>query len=281
MPTIDEKRVYDAKTGTTRALVASSIGVVRVEVSDDIVGEFGIEHRCDARDLATAGGALAVATDEDVLIGAFEPTDHGPAVAVGVDGDATFAAAPDGTVSRLVRDADEWEALGTVEEPRRMAGPLVAAADGVHRVRGGVVEYVGLDDVRDVAAGGVPLAVTGEALYTLGNGWMRDLAGDFRAVATDAASERAVAATPEELYERADDGVEWDAHPEAGVVDAAVTSDLLVAVTDDGKLRVRATGTESEEGEADAGTAWRGRHIGVPDAAAVALPGAGSATGEE
>lgn len=281
MPTIDEKRVYDAKTGTTRALVASSIGVVRVEVSDDIVGEFGIEHRCDARDLATAGGALAVATDEDVLIGAFEPTDHGPAVAVGVDGDATFAAAPDGTVSRLVRGADEWEALGAVEAPRRMAGALVAAADGVHRVRGGGVEYGGLDDVRDVASGGVPLAVTGEALYTLGNGWMRDLAGDFRAVATDATSERAVAATPEELYERADDGVEWDAHPEAGVVDAAITSDLLVAVTDGGELRVRTAGAEPGDGEADAGNAWRGRHIGVPDAAAVVLPGAGSATGGE
>ncbi|QLG28555.1 hypothetical protein HUG10_13815 [Halorarum halophilum] len=281
MPTIDEKRVYDARTGTTRALVASTIGVVRVEVSDDIVGEFGIEHRCTARDLATAGDALAVATDEDVLVGGFEPTDHGPAVAVGVDGDATFAAAPDGTVSRLVRGADEWEALGEVEEPRRMAGSLVAAADGVHRVRGGVVEYVGLDDVRDVAAGGVPLAVTGEALYTLGNGWMRDLQGDFRAVATDAAGERAVAATPEEVYERADDGVEWDAHPEAGVVDAAVASELLVAVTDGGEIRVHAAGAEPGDGGADAGSPWRGRHIGVPDGAAVVLPGSGSTDGGE
>ncbi|QLG60691.1 HVO_0234 family beta-propeller protein [Halorarum salinum] len=270
MPTIDEKRVYDAKTGTTTALVASPIGVVAASVSGDIVGEFGIEHRCTAHDLANDGGALAVATDEDVLVGTFEPTGHGPAVAVGVDGDATLAAAPDGTVSRLRGDADGspggdeagWEELGRVDGPRRLSGPLVAAADGVHRVRGGDLEHVGLDDACDVAAGGVPLAVTGDGLYTLGNGWMRDLSGGFRAVATDPAGERAVAATGGAVYERTDEGVEWTEHAVAGVVDVAVDAELAVAVAGDGELRVNRDGD------------WRGRHLGVPDASAVVLPGA-------
>ncbi|WP_313693290.1 HVO_0234 family beta-propeller protein [Halorarum halobium] len=269
MPTIDEKRVYDAKTGTTRALVASPIGVVGVAVSDDIVGEFGIDHRCAARDLAAAGDALAVATDEDVLVGEYEPTDHGPAAAVGIDGDAMLAGAPDGTVSRLARDADEWVELGTVAEPRRMAGPLVAAADGVHRVAGGVVEYVGLEDARDVATGGTPLAATGEGLYTLGNGWMRDFDGAFRSVSTDPAGERAVAATGASVVERVGDGAEWRSHEEADVVDLAVDSDLLVGVTGDGELRVRSGGSADDGAVGD----WRGRHLGVPDASAVVLPG--------
>ncbi len=85
MPSIDEKRVYDTTTGTTRLLVASSVGVVRVSVSDDIVGEFGIDHACTATDIARSGGTLAVATDEDVLVGEYAPTGHGPATAVGAE----------------------------------------------------------------------------------------------------------------------------------------------------------------------------------------------------
>ncbi|WP_435146524.1 HVO_0234 family beta-propeller protein [Halobaculum sp. P14] len=278
MPTIDEKRVYDAKTGATRALVASTVGVVGAKVSGDIVGEFGIDHRCSARDLAAAGDVLAVATDDDVLVGDFEPSGHGPAVAVGVDAgsDAVLAAAPDGTISRLAGDADEWAAVGAVDDPRRIAGTLVAAADGVHRVRDGDVEYAGLDDARDVAGGGAPLAVTGEALYALGNGWMRDLDGDFRAVATDAAGDRAVAATGDELYERGGrdaedgdtDGSAWVAAAESGVADVAVGDDLLAAVTADGELRV------NRDGE------WRGRHLGVPGASAVVVPGASGGRAE-
>ena len=101
MPTIAEKRVFTRRDDVVRALAASSMGVVGISLSGDIVGEFGIEHRCDARDVAARGDAVAVATDEDVLVGEFEPTDHGPAVAVSVTGDGVLAAAPHGTVSVL------------------------------------------------------------------------------------------------------------------------------------------------------------------------------------
>lgn len=288
MPTIAEKRVFTAPDDVVRALVASSMGVASVSVSGDIVGEFGIEHRCDARDVAARGDAVAVATDDDVLVGDFEPTGHGPAVAVSVAGDGVLAAAPDGTVSLLAGEADApgdatdggddptgdaWVEVGAVEEPRRMDGRLVAAGDGVHRLHGdgGELEYAGLDDVRDVSDRGVPLAVTGDALYTLGNGWMRDLdadavegAGAFRCVVADDDGERAVAATEAAVYERADaTATEWTDHAEAGVVDAAFAGRHLVAVTDTGEARVHADG------------GWRGRMLGLPDVRAVAVPGGG------
>ncbi|MFC7071043.1 HVO_0234 family beta-propeller protein [Halobaculum lipolyticum] len=287
MPTIAEKRVFTAPDDVVRALVASSMGVASVSVSGDIVGEFGIEHRCDARDVAARGDAVAVATAEDVLVGDFEPTGHGPAVAVGVAGDGVLAAAPDGTVSLLASEADAvdadagtdgpagdaWVEVGAVEDPRRMDGRLVAAGDGVHRLHGdgGELEYAGLDDARDVSDRGVPLAVTAEALYTLGNGWMRDLDADavdgtgaFRCVVADDAGERAVAATDATVYERADaTATEWAAHDEAGVVDAAFAGRHLVAVTDTGEARVHADG------------GWRGRTLGLPEVRAVAVPGGG------
>ncbi|UIP00202.1 hypothetical protein Hbl1158_02190 [Halobaculum sp. CBA1158] len=314
MPTIAEKRVFTTPDDVVQVLVATSLGVASVSVSGDIVGEFGIEHRCTARDVAARGDAVAVATDEDVLVGDFAPTGHGPAVAVSVVGEVrsaadasgdpaseiggdVLAAAPDGTVSRLAGDAvpadDAWEPVGSVEDPHRMDGRLVAAGDGIHRLADGDLEYAGLDDARDVSDRGVPLAVTDEALYTLGNGWMRDLDaggdgrdgggmtddgggpgsdgradGEFRCVTADAAGERAVAATDAAVYERADaTATEWTAHAESGVVDAAVAGRHLVAVTGDGEARVYADGD------------WRGRTLGLPDVAAVAVPGAGTVTG--
>ncbi|MFC7097504.1 HVO_0234 family beta-propeller protein [Halobaculum marinum] len=282
MPTIAEKRVFTTPDDVVRALVASSMGVVSVSVSGDIVGEFGIDHRCDARDVAARGDAVAVATDEDVLVGDFAPTGHGPAVAVSVAGDGVLAAAPDGTVSLLVGDVDPdtdgaspdgdaWVEVGAVDEPRRMDGRLVAAGDGVHRLHDGELEYAGLDDARDVSDRGVPLAVTAETLYTLGNGWMADLSGDasegddgFRCVVADDAGERAVAATDGAVYERADaTATEWTEHSEAGVVDAAFAGRHLVAITEAGEARVHADG------------GWRGRMLGLPDVRAVAVPGGG------
>ena len=82
---IDKKRVYADREGSTTAFVAAGAGVVRVEVAGDIVGEFGLERRCDARDVAAAGGHVAVATAEDVLVrtgDGLEPTGFGPADAV-------------------------------------------------------------------------------------------------------------------------------------------------------------------------------------------------------
>lgn len=117
MHSIEEKRVYADRSGATHVYVASGMGVVRVRVAGDAVGEFSLLVRCEARDLAASedGHLLAVATAEDVVVCRLEPgnrsggdplevaeTGFGPAVAVGVDGDDLLAAGPDGRLARTV-----------------------------------------------------------------------------------------------------------------------------------------------------------------------------------
>jgi hypothetical protein len=251
MSSIDEKRIYAEKTGQTEVFVATGSGLARVEVSDDLVGEFGLVERCTARDVVTLGGRLAVATDEDVFIGrdTLSETGFGPATAVGV-ADGTLVAAGGGRVGRRT---DGWERIGELADVRSLDGDLLAAAGGVYRLDG--LSHAGLADVRDVAARGVPLAATADGLYRLGNGWMDELDGAFRTVASD--GRRAHAATDDALYTHTDGWATVDV-PAAGVVDVAY-GERVYAVTRDGTFLVA-----GDDG-------WRSRSLGLPEAAALAV----------
>lgn len=275
---IDEKRVYGAKTGTTVLFVATGAGLARVEVSDDLVGEFGLVHQGGVRDVAGSGGRLAVATDDDVRLGTgdgFRPMGFGPAAAVGWHEGALHAAG-DGRVARFGPDGDptvggadepvagDWSTCCELPDVRALAGGLAAAADGLFRLDG---THLGLADARD-AAPEVPLAATGNGLYYLGNGWMDALPGNVRAV-TAAPDGRAHAATSDALHVRspAADGYGPDAWaevdlPVAGhVVDVAHGPDATVAVTAEGTVL------------ANAGDGWRDRSLGLPDVRRLAIPG--------
>jgi len=275
---IDEKRVYGAKTGTTAVFVATGAGLARVEVSDDLVGEFGLVHRGGVRDVTGSEGRLAVATDDDVRLGtgdAFRPTGFGPAAAVGWHEGALHAAGG-GRVARFDPDGDptageaddpvagDWTTRCELPDVRALVGGMVAAAEGLFRLDG---THLGLADARD-AAPDVPLAATGDGLYYLGNGWMDALPGDFRAVAA-APDGRAHAATPDALHVRAPDadGYGPDAWAAADlpvpgrVVDVAHGPDATYAVTAEGTVL------------ANAGDGWRDRSVGLPDVRRLAVPG--------
>jgi hypothetical protein len=281
--TIEEKRVYSDKTGKVEVFVATELGVVTVDVAGDRVGEFGLDHRCTARAIVAAGDQVAVATEEDVDLAVgdteFEPTGFGPAVAIGFADGRLVAANEDGWVARYnpdeadadvdladldAADADvaeklAWKTVGRIDTVRAIDGPLVAAADGVYRIGEDDLTHAGLDDVRDVAGLGVPLAATGEALYSLGNGWMDVLEGNFRAVTSDgAARAHAVAATT--LYARVDD--QWEAvelpTPDP-VVGVAYGTDAVFAATEAGTLLV------------DAGDGWQSQELGVRGVAGLAV----------
>ncbi|QLH80694.1 HVO_0234 family beta-propeller protein [Halosimplex pelagicum] len=267
MSAIEEKRMYGDRREETVAYLATAQGVATVRVSGDQVGRFGLAHRTDARDVATVDGAVVVATDEDALVGPeeFEPLGFGPAVAVGTDrGDDVLAADESGRVARY-RDG-EWTDLGTVDDARAVADGFVAAADGVHRVDGDALATAGLEGVRDVAvADGVPLAATDDGLYRLGNGWLRERDGAFRAVA--AGGGHAHAATADEFVER--DGEAWtdvDLPVEGSVVDAGY-GECVYAVTADGTFLVGA----DPETTADGAGGWRSRSLGLPGVAALAV----------
>ena len=183
MVSIEEKRVYRGEDNSTPVYVAGSFGVAVVETSDDLVGEFGLERQCTARDVASRRGRIAVATDENTLVygpEGFEPLAVGASTAVGFDGDDLLVAREDGAVFR--EDGAEWRQLGRLEDVRAIDGPLLASASGVYQAEARDLEHVGLDEVRDVSTAGVPLAATAEGLYTLGNGWMEVASGEFLAV---------------------------------------------------------------------------------------------------
>ena len=279
MGDLTEDRVYDAKAGKQVVYAATGIGVVAVEASRERVGRFGLDHRCEARDLATGGdpatggGLLAVATDEDVLLfdgEAYTETGFGPAVAVGFDEGDLLAAGPDGELGRVVHAVEaflgegdaEWLAVADVDGAvRAIDGPLVAASDGVYRFTADGIFDVGLTDVRDVVGTETPRAATGDGLYRLGNGWMDELEGAFEVVTADSASNRAHAATDETFYELGSDaGAGWTPReiPVGPVVDVAY-GERVYALSADGTFLI------------DRGDDWTRRSLGVPDAAALAV----------
>lgn len=286
MSTLDEKRVYSDREVPTSVYVAAEQGLVVARLSGDIVGEFSLAHRGPVRDVAADAGALAVATDESVLVApdgdhdALRETGFGAAVAVGLVASGgrvgaesasptLVAAASSGRVASLSLGAGvsagsgaaaDWALLGTVEDPRAVDGRLVAAADGVYRVGGDVLTHSGLTAVADVAAAGVPLAATDEALYELGNGWMVAREGGHAVVDADGRRAHAVADSGA-VVRRIDGGWEPVTSPaDERIVGFAYAADVVVAATGGGSLLV------------DAGDGWRSRSLGVTDVRAVTVP---------
>jgi hypothetical protein len=260
MSTIEEKRVFGDRSGDTTVYLATGSGVVRVSVADDRIGEFALEERCTARDLAAVGDALAVATSEDVLFDG-EPTGFGPAVAVGGT-DAPIAAGPDGRVARYRVGADgdgdhggEWTDLGSVAEIRAIDGDLLATAGGIYRAGSGL-QYVGLEDANDVSTPGVPLAASSGGLYRLGNGWMSVEEGRFDLVSADRRSEpgtlgRACAVGGDRLSVHDPDTEEWHEREPPASPAAVAVGEALYLATEGGRLFV------------DAGDGWRSQTLGL------------------
>lgn len=261
MTSIDQKRVYSARTGTTAVFVATSSGLVRIECSAGRVGEFGLVARCSSTDITSHEGVLAVGTHEDVLIGGrddepLETTGFGPANAVGYH-EGTLIAAGDGEVARY--DGTEWETIGSLSDVRSIDGPLIAAESGVHRITENDIVSAGLEDVRDVAAvGGVPIAGTSDGIYQLGNGWMKRLDGAVSLLTTDRKIVYAVVdgslfvcATPKEDSEWRPVELPEPIKERAARIVALAPGEPTYSVTEDGTFLVR------DEGE------WRFQSIGL------------------
>ncbi|WP_144796380.1 HVO_0234 family beta-propeller protein [Halorubrum depositum] len=292
---IEEKRVYAGTAGRTDAYVATGSGVVRVALSADKVGAFDMVAREPARDVAVlprddAPDLVGIATPDGLRVAPvgddpeFDPiaADADPVVAVGVHDGAFLLAGEDGGIDRIAIGGAASDptatSIGTVSEPRAIDGPLVAAGDGVYQVTGSDgaggelgLTAVGLDDARDVAGAGMPLAATGSGLYWLGNGWMTALEGTAEAVAADGDG-HAMAVVDGDLRLHTGDAPEsevsgWDAETwriaDLPVDEAAVAlgygPGISVVVTAAGTLCV------------DAGDGWRHQVVGVRDVAGVAL----------
>ena len=250
-----EKRVYADSGGATTAFVASDVGLVRVSVSDDIVGEFSLERRGPTTAVASDGARLAIGTPEDVLVAdgsEFHETGFGPATALGYHNG--LIAAGNGRLARYEED-ESWTTLAEIGAVRAIDGPMVAAESGIHRLDG---THVGLDDAYDVTTAGTPLAATDAGLFYLANGWMNALDGSFTAVSGD--ENRAHAATGGDIVARSAEN-EWRSVelPTNGEITAITHGDGVYAVTETGEFL------------ATVGDGWRHRSIGVMGVSGLAV----------
>ncbi len=253
---LSEKRVYADASDTTTAFVGTEHGVVRVSVSDDIVGEFSLEWGEPVTDIAAADGRLAVATPDDVFVRAdegFHETGFGPASAVGYAENGDFLAAGAG---RIARFESEWTDLGMVDAVRAISGSLIAAESGIHQFDG---THVGLTNARDVSSVGTPLAATATGLYYLANGWVRALEGDFSVVTSDGSA--TYAATSGTVYKQDGNEREWTSLdlPVEGLIKDIVSAEHAYAITDEGTFLV------------NAGDGWRYRSIGMSGVTGLAV----------
>ncbi len=264
MSTIEEKRVYAGGERTTLYL-ACGLGVASVSVSDDLIGEFGVEKRADARDVAGAEGLLAAATDDDVLVGAeLGASGFGPARAVGTDGETVLASDGDG----VARYDGAWERVTAPGERRpddeievkRFDGTLAAGED-VYRIGDGLEALGCPAEPNDVSLGeGTAFAATDDGLYRLESGeWERELAGPCRRVA--AGGDFAVGPDAEDFWGRA--GKRWERvglPVDSRVADAVRTEEGTYAITESGTVL------------ANAGEGWRTRETGLRGVRSLAAP---------
>lgn len=264
---LSEKRVYAETRDAIAVFVASDLGLARVEVSADQVGRFSLVHREPVRDVAGAAGRLLVAGTDDVYVGddaTLAPTDFGSATAVGASEGRLVAVDGGGRVARLA--GDDWRTVGSVDAPRRMDGDLLATGDGVVRVGEDALRYLGLSDVRDVAAAG-PYAATADRVYGRGDGeWRPVREGGADAVAASAEKVHAVDGSRLLAGENGD-WHECELPVDERVVDVAY-GEATYAVTAAGTFLVDADGAITADGSGG----WRGRALGLTGVSALAVP---------
>lgn len=256
----DERRLFGSRREETAAYVAAGMGVARVALAAARVGQFSLVRRCRATSLAATPDAVAVGTDESVLVDrgtGFESTGVGPAAAVGFDDGAVLAAGPDGVVSR------DGEQVGTVTDPRRFDRNLLATGDGVVRV-GESLANLGLTDVRDVAwARDGLVAATPDGLYGDVGRWTRLLEGDVRAVASDGL--RLAAVDTEGVLERRDDA--WERLDAPAQPVAVAYGERLYGVTATGEFLVYTDPSLPVDGRGG----WRSHALGLSETVDLAV----------
>lgn len=277
----EERRLFGDRRQKVTAFVGAALGLTRVEVAADRIGQFSLIER-GAVNCVAADESVVVGTEETVLVGdgeRFNSVDFGPAATVGVDEGYLYAASPDGEVGRLalatVADGtegigDRWERVGSVDDPARFGGSMLAAADGLYQVDD-ELEHHGLADVRDVTPDGT-FAATADGIYRFDGEWHREYEGAARAVQTHDGTVYAIAGGEDSgagsrLVKR--NGDEWravDLPTTEELVDLAVGQGLYV-LTDQGTLIVEADPAETSDGHAG----WRSRALGVRDARRLAV----------
>jgi hypothetical protein len=261
MQSLTEKRVFAPDRPARTVYVGSGQGLLALSVAGTSLGRFSLAARGRVHALtATPQGVVAAIDDRLIAVGGAElpPTvPEAPGAVDVVGADATGVWTADGaTITRYpVGSAAAAETITADAPVTAMAPPFIGTTDGLLRHTAAGLQAVGLEHVTALTA--TPLVGTIAGLYTLGNGWMRQVDAPVTAVAS---GEQRLAAVVEEAVVTAADGWAATDAPPAPPVDLAVTTEAVYAVSAAGIAMAHT-----------AGEPWTQLHLGVDDITALAV----------
>lgn len=255
----EDRRLFGDRQETTIGYVASKMGLVRIELSADRIGNYSLLERGSVRAVATDDQTVVVGTDESVHFdtddsGECMPLGFGRTTAVGIDGETVFAAGPDGTIGRLDgheawnwrqsdagihADAGVQDGAGIQDDAGIQSGAGVQAdadenrePDPTWQTLGSVDDPASIDG--DLLAAESGVFRLGSSIETLGLSGVTD-------VARDSTGSELLAATRDGLYCCSNGEADWEQLTTDEYHRVLSVEDGYLTVTDEGTVR-RVTG---------------------------------------
>lgn len=245
-----DRRLFGDERATTVGYVASEMGLVRIELTADRIGNYSLLERGTVTAVDTDNQTVVAATAEDVRLDTEDAGEclalgFGEATAVGIDDPTVYAARPTGEIGRL-DDVDAWNWRLTDDGVHADAGVQAdAGIQGDASIQGGGPDDQDRDtkpswQILGTVDGPVsidgPLVAAASGVYRLGE-TIEPLGLDSVNDVTQCPSTGEIlAATQDGLYRSADDGDSWENVSTDAVSRVLSVEQGYLAVTDDGTV---------------------------------------------
>lgn len=256
-----DRRLFGDEIPTNDVLIACDLGIARLDLAMDRLGQMELADRRPARSVAIGDGTVIAGSEDGVLVDTGDGFEQsGPATeiaAVGVATDGKLCAATTAGQVYTRVEGGSWTSVGHVEGPNRFDGSLLGAESGVYRV-GDDIEALGAQSVNDVSINGSLVAATDDGTVKRddASGAWRTI-HDHPSIAVSQQGEDLYIVTPDDVV-RGTPG-DWTplAVPETPV-DICI-AETLVGSTDEGTLLMHPGTVEPTDGQ----RGWRTQAIGL------------------
>jgi hypothetical protein len=253
MQSLEEKRVFAPDRPARTLYVGTNRGLIALSVAGVHLGRFSMAIRGSVHALCAAPAGVIVAVGERVeaIAGAelpsTMPATPGPIDVLGADAAAVWTATDDLAIRYPSSGRGEPDRYRTDARVTAIAPPFIGTTAGLLRYTPTGLQSVGLEHVTALTS--APLVGTTAGLYSLGNGWMRQLDGHILAAASHPS--HGAAATDTGIYAGGSGWAALDAPP-APSVELAVSADVVYAISADGVAMAHLPGEP-----------WTQTHLGV------------------